>query len=214
MNYLAERRQEEKERRRAEILDAAEAVAAKVGWDELTVEQVARGARLSRALVYVYFRDKVDLQYGICERALATMRERFEEAVARHKLGLDQMIGIGRAYIAFSQEFPVYFDVKTRCDLREVNPSDATPNEEACQREGDAVYALMVGVLTAGVRDGSIRADLGNPLVIASVLWGFTFGVVQLASTKANLLAHHGVDTRELLDQAMAIASRSLAAKP
>src|SRR6516165_11495131 len=103
MNYLAERRQEEKERRRAEILDAAEAVTASAGWDELTMEQVARRARLSRALLYVYFQDKVDLMYGICERALATMQQRFEEAVARNKLGLDQMLGIGRAYIAFSQ---------------------------------------------------------------------------------------------------------------
>ncbi|HEY2340632.1 MAG TPA: helix-turn-helix domain-containing protein, partial [Steroidobacteraceae bacterium] len=101
MNYLAERRQEEKERRRAEILDAAEAVAASVGWDALTMDQVGRRARLSRALLYVYLKDKVDLMYGICERALATLRQRFTEAVGRHRLGLDQILGIGRAYIAF-----------------------------------------------------------------------------------------------------------------
>ena len=32
MSYIAERRQEEKERRRAEILDAAEVIAAKDSW--------------------------------------------------------------------------------------------------------------------------------------------------------------------------------------
>jgi len=53
MSYIAERRQEEKERRRAEILDAAEAVCAEVGWDAMTMDQVARKARLSRALLYV-----------------------------------------------------------------------------------------------------------------------------------------------------------------
>ena len=42
MSYIAERRQEEKERRRAEILDAAEAVAAQEGWDALTVDQCHR----------------------------------------------------------------------------------------------------------------------------------------------------------------------------
>lgn len=214
MNDLADRRQEEKERRRSEILDAAEAVMASVGWDELTMDQVARRARLSRALLYVYFKDKVDLLFGICERGLAMLRQRFEEAVARHKLGLDQMTAIGRAYIAFSQEFPVYFDVMARCELREVNTSDAQPNEAACQLAGDGVHGLMVGVLGTGVRDGSIRADLGNPMVAAMVLWGFTHGVIQVASTKAKLLAHHGVDRRELMDQAMAMAIRSLAAKP
>jgi hypothetical protein len=69
-------------------------------------------------------------------------------------------------------------------------------------------------VLEAGVRDGSIRADIGNRMLAATALWGFTHGVIQLAVTKAKLLAHHGVDGRELLDQAMAMAIRAVAAKP
>jgi AcrR family transcriptional regulator len=213
MNYIAERRQEEKERRRAEILDAAEAVTSSVGWDELTMEQVARRARLSRALLYVYFQDKNDLMYGIGERALATMRQRFVEAVSRHKLGLEQMIGIGRAYVAFSQEFPVYFDILARCELREINTAQAAPNEASCQVAGDALQAVMVAVITTGLRDGSIRADVGDPKLVANALWGMTHGVVQLAATKAKVLAHHGVDGRALLEQAMVMATYALAAR-
>lgn len=214
MNYLAERRQEEKERRRAQILDAAEAVAGSVGWDAFTMDQVARRARLSRALLYVYFKDKVDLMFGICERALVMLRQRFAEAVSRHRLGLDQILGVGRAYIAFSQEFPVYFDVLSRCELREVSTVDAVPSEAACQAEGAEVQALMVSVLAAGVRDGSIRADLGDPRVVANALWGMTHGVVQLASTKAKVLAHHGVDGRAVIEQTMTMLTRALAAHP
>src|SRR3982074_1587367 len=109
MNYIAERRQEEKERRRAEILDAAESVTSGVGWDAMTMDQVARKARLSRALVYVYFKDKTDLMFGIGERALATLKQCFADAVARHARGLDQLAAIGHAYIAFSREHAVYF---------------------------------------------------------------------------------------------------------
>jgi AcrR family transcriptional regulator len=213
MNYLAERRQEEKERRRAEILDAAEAVAASVGWDALTMDQVGRRARLSRALLYVYFKDKVDLMYGICERALLTLRQRFTEAAGRQRLGLDQILGVGRAYIAFSQEFPVYFDILARCELREISAEDATPSEVACQAEGGALQVLMVGVLETGMRDGSIRPDLGDPRVVANALWGMTHGVVQLASTKAKMLALHGVDGRAVIEQMMVMARRALVAQ-
>ena len=45
MSELSQRREEEKEQRRAEIIDAAEAVYADVGWDAATVDQVARRAR-------------------------------------------------------------------------------------------------------------------------------------------------------------------------
>jgi AcrR family transcriptional regulator len=214
MNYLAERRQEEKERRRAEILEAAEAVAGSVGWDAFTMDQVARRARLSRALLYVYFKDKVDLMFGICERALVTLRQRFVDAVSRHRLGLDQILGIGRAYIAFSQEFPVYFDVLSRCELREVSTMDAVPSEAACQVQGGEVQALMVSVLATGIRDGSIRADLGDPRVVANALWGMTHGVVQLAATKAKILAHHGVDGRAVIDETMTMLTRALTAHP
>ncbi len=40
-------------------------MATSVGWDAMTMDQVARKARLSRALVYVYFKDKMDLMFGI-----------------------------------------------------------------------------------------------------------------------------------------------------
>jgi hypothetical protein len=64
------------------------------------------------------------------------------------------------------------------------------------------------------VRDGSIRADLGDPRVVANALWGMTHGVVQLASTKAKILAHHGVDGRAVIEQAMTMLTCALAAHP
>ena len=87
MSYLAERRLEEKERRRLEILEAAAEVAGVVGFEAMTMEQVARKARLSRALVYVYFKDKHDLLIGLCIRALELLRERFVAAVAAETEG-------------------------------------------------------------------------------------------------------------------------------
>src|ERR1700688_3381888 len=99
MSYIAQRREDEKERRRAEIIDAAEALYIKKGWPALTVEQVARSARLSRALVYVYFRDKEDLLFAVGERAMRLLRDRFIAAIAGPAQGMDQVDAIGRAYM-------------------------------------------------------------------------------------------------------------------
>src|SRR5215212_11097270 len=98
MSYIAERRQEEKDRRRAEIVDAAEAVYAESGWDSVTMDQVARRARLSRALVYVYFRDKEDLLFALVQRSLAALRERFVAVQQGHARGIDELEAIGHAY--------------------------------------------------------------------------------------------------------------------
>src|SRR5262245_14976656 len=85
MSYIAERRLEEKVRPRAEIVDAAEAAGRDVGLDALTMDDVARRARLSRALLYVYFQDRTDLMFGLAERAMTMLHGRFVEAAERNR---------------------------------------------------------------------------------------------------------------------------------
>ncbi len=213
MNYIAERRQEEKERRRTEILDAAEQVTGSSGWEELTMDQVARRARLSRALLYVYFKDKVDLMYALCERSLVTLQERFRVAAQGKQLGLDKVHAIGEAYIVFAEECPVYFDILARCGLREVNTKNPGANELACQTIGETMLEMIVGVLEQGVGDGSIRADLGNRIVAATAQWGFMQGVIQVASTNARLTELSGMSSRALLLQTLRMSTRALSAK-
>lgn len=209
MNYINERRQEEKERRRAEIIDAAVAVASEVRWDDMTMDQVARKARLSRALVYVYFQDKQDLMFAVNERALIDLERRFIEARNQHTRGIDQIEAMGRAYVAFSEEEPVYFEVLSRCEQMTANP-DPDTNAGNCLKRGNAVHAVIIEALETGMRDGSIRKDAGPPEIVCFVLWGFMHGLIQIATNKANVLIHRGVSTGQLLEQALTMARRSL----
>jgi AcrR family transcriptional regulator len=210
MSYISERRLEEKERRRAEIVDAAEAAGRDVGLDALTMDDVARRARLSRALLYVYFQDRSDLMFGLAERAMSMLHARFVEAAERHRTGLEQVSAIGRAYVAFSQEFPVLFDALARCELRSPEPTDGSPSEQACALGGDRLQATLVASIEVGVRDGSIRRDVGSPMLMSVTLWGFMHGIIQLTTTKANALAHHGVTAKTLIDHAINMITRDL----
>jgi AcrR family transcriptional regulator len=212
MNYATERRQEEKERRRAEILDAAEAVASEVGIADMTMDQVARQARLSRALLYVYFKDKDDLLFGISERALTLLRTRFLEAVARHRLGIDRCEAIGRAYLAFSQEFPVYFDLLGRFEAHEPSAQDTEGSVMGCVQAAGRVQQVLVEAIQTGIADGSIRRDVGDPMVVAFALYAFTHGAIQVATTKAAVLPFHGVVPKALIDHGILMARRSLEA--
>lgn len=213
MSYIAERRVEEKERRRAEILAAAEALYLEKGWDALTVDQVARGARLSRALVYVYFRDKEELLFAIGERAMHLLRDRFISAAANHAKGLDQIEAIGRAYMGYAYEFPHYFDFCSRFQAHSV-AVDPGSHEGACVVAGDAVLGTVVGAIASGIRDGSIRPDVGEPTMLAVTLWAFTHGIIQLAMAKANDLARFGVGIPELSDYALGLIRGMAQSRP
>jgi TetR/AcrR family transcriptional regulator len=213
MSYIAIRREEEKERRRTEILDAAELLYAKQGWDDLTVDQVARSARLSRALVYVYFSDKEDLLFAIGERAMRVLRDRFTAAIAVPARGMDQVDAIGRAYVGYAHEFPHYFDFCTRFRSHSMD-EDSSTNESACQAAGDEAIGTVVTAIQTGIRDGSIRADVGDPLLLALSLWAFTHGIIQIAMAKGTDLARRGVSSSDFSNYAFQFLRGAAESKP
>jgi AcrR family transcriptional regulator len=201
MSYIAERRTEEKERRRAEILDAAEILYAKKGWDAVTVDEVARGARLSRALVYVYFRDKEEILFGIGERAMLVLRDRFAAAAAGEPLGMDKVQAIGRAYMTYAIELPHYFDVCVRFNAHSVTLDEGL-NASACNDAGDLALAEVIKAIEIGKQDGSVRADVGDSVMLALTLWSFTHGMIQISLAKGVVLEKFGVNQKALADYA------------
>jgi AcrR family transcriptional regulator len=211
MSYIADRRQEEKDRRRAEIVDAAENLYRDLGWDAVTMDSVAKKARLSRALVYVYFKDKSELLLAITERAMEVLRTRFEEASSRTRMGIDQIEAIGRAYMAFGLEFPHYFDACSRLEQRATDAAEKGSAEAVVLQMGRRVHDVVVASLEAGQRDGSIRLDIGDLEVTSRVLWGFTHGLTQIAITKARPLAEAGISVTQLTQQAIAMIRYTLA---
>lgn len=216
VSYIAERRKEERDRRRTEIVDAADALYAESGWDAITMDQVARRARLSRGLVYVYFKDKSDLHLALVERALDSLRARFEAARVGKQRGIDEVEAIGRAYVAFSREQPHYYDACARYQSHACSTAgteaDVPPNESACMAAGHRVNGTIVDSLNRGVADGSVRRDLGDSLTTALSLWAFTHGVIQIASSKGGQIEHEGVPVQQFIDHAFSLVLGSLRA--
>src|SRR3546814_19426276 len=73
------------------------------------MDDVARKARVSRALVYLYFKNKIELQFAICLRALTLLREQLAAAAETPPRGDDKIAAIGAAYMRFAEQHPLYF---------------------------------------------------------------------------------------------------------
>ncbi|MHA7834664.1 MAG: TetR/AcrR family transcriptional regulator [Algiphilus sp.] len=213
MQPRQQRREEEKQRRHDEILDAAERVFCERGFDNATMDDVALGARVSRALVYVYFRDKRALHLTICRRALTQLRTLFQEAVQRHDRGRDQLLAIGRAYMEFARSYPAYFQALSRFEATEAGDAedDDTAHTET-MAVGRSVHEVTVGAIEQGKRDGSLRADIENPMQIAMTMWGFTHGVLQIAQHKGSVVQDGGIAVDAFVDDALELAVRSVEA--
>jgi TetR/AcrR family transcriptional regulator len=208
MSELTDRRREEKDRRRNDILDAAAAAAAEGGFDAITMDQVARRARLSRALVYVYFEDKAAVYLALCERGMELLLEQFAAATHNAPNGLAKLAAMGTAYVAFSQEHPIYFEALARFEARNSDELEQMSGRwlDLC----DLCHNGLTATIREGIADGSIRADIGDPDAVAVALWGFMHGVIQIAATKEALLVHRNTSAAALYEHAMALTMRSL----
>lgn len=179
MSDLQARREREKQQRQDAILDAAETMFAEKGYERTSMDEIARTASLSRALLYVYFKDKAAIQRGIMLRAAERLRERFRAALEAGETGLDKIREMGTAYYRFWQEEPNYFDALTRATTA-MQDADADETEQmvGCEMQ---TMSLMVDALNAGIDDGSIDADqVRDCFETALYLRGALHGVIMM----------------------------------
>lgn len=208
---ISERKEREKLRRRNEIIDAAEAVFFSKGIEHATMDDVAEKAELSKGTLYLYFKNKEELQYAIKMRASAILKERFQKAINPKLNGLENVALIGRSFIEYSNEFSGYFHLlmhfegKSLENLNLENPFIKKFFEE------ESPLILFREIIEKGQQDGSVREDI-PALVIAHNLWAMTTGVLLLLTQQREIidLCHPGTKDEEFVEALFLIFRQGL----
>jgi AcrR family transcriptional regulator len=180
---LKTRREREKQARYDTILDAAELVFSEKGYERTSMDDIARTASLSRALLYVYFKDKAAIQRGIMLRAGHSLFRRFEEARQTADNGLAQIRAMGESYYRFYLEEPDYFSALTKASTAMAEADESQTEEMLCSKSD--LMELMVGAIELGLRDGTMnRERINDPVQTALYLRGALHGVILLCQSE------------------------------
>jgi AcrR family transcriptional regulator len=180
---IAERKLREKEKRRNDIVDAAEKVFFSQGMENTTMDDVAEEAELSKGTLYIYFKSKEDLYLAITKRGLDILTKMFEKSSTKNALGIEKIYAIGQAYSDFSKKYTDYFQAMAYFDLRVKEISSESPNAIASIEQGKVVLSICAEAIQYGIEDSTIRSDI-DPKKAAIVLWGQTNGILQLMLNK------------------------------
>jgi len=181
------RRSREKLQRHEDILNAAENIFFSKGFANSSMDEIGKQAQLSRALLYVYFKDKAAIMRGIMLRANNCLEAYFNKAINAGGNGRQQIERIGHAYYGFSKEQSHYFNVLTQLNTFPNEDSDH-PREKALSDCSARITQLMEDALNNGVSDGSLSAkNLDKPMRTAYFLQGALHGVIMAARTRHNL---------------------------
>jgi AcrR family transcriptional regulator len=173
---VAERKARAKKALREEILDAAREMFVNEGYDGVSMRRLAEKIEYSPTTIYLYFKDKSDLLFEICQETFAKLRHQLELLQQQDGDPLVVLRRGLRAYVAFGLKHPQHYIATF------VLPHEhADPKETARYKSPDSEGMKTFGFLRACVQQAVNARELkGDPDDLSRALWAGIHGITSL----------------------------------
>ncbi|NHJ06278.1 MAG: TetR/AcrR family transcriptional regulator [Candidatus Heimdallarchaeota archaeon] len=160
------RREREKLKRHNDIIEAAQKRFFEKGYDEVSMDEIAGDLELSKATLYLYFKNKQSLYFAVVIKGMIILRDTFKIAVEKESTGLKKILGIAQSFFEYMQLYSNYYLLNL--SARGKRFANMLYNNEIDNAEfylGLTVELLnlLKDVVSIGVEDGTLRKDL-DPL--------------------------------------------------
>jgi len=153
------RREREKQKRRQDIINAAEKIFFAKGYDSVTMDEIAREAEINKALIYYYFKNKEALFFAVNLYGVRILHAMYFECSNLNITGYDKVMAMIQSLYDFSKDHPDYFRIYCYTGTERFQMSDNEDAQEIVDlRTG--MWRLMVEAIIAGIQDETIRNDL------------------------------------------------------
>lgn len=214
MDQAEERKTREKLQRREYILDQAQQLIFSQGFENITIEDIARQSGYAKRSIYLYFRDREEIFYSLVLRGQRILLERLEEAAGEAERTGGTIASFGWEFFRFSHEYPDYFTLILQYEAKGHTYTQGHIDEDSpravCQNISVEQGQILTAALERDLREGRIRSTLpARGLML--LLWSQTFGVMQaLLMRRQNFSAVYGVEPEEFFQTYIDDTERAL----
>ncbi|THB80443.1 MAG: TetR/AcrR family transcriptional regulator [Desulfobacteraceae bacterium] len=179
---IAERKQREKELRRAQIIEAARKVFSTKGFNTATMEEIAAQAELSPGTLYLYFKNKEELHTSLSIEILEHLTREVKKVVAKDisvEEKLDQLKHVFIDVYEYDSMILInLFHLQSGETLRNLSPEVL----KQLKRTSSEAHGAIIEVIKEGI-DKEIFID-EHPVALADVVWATFSGVVLWVDSK------------------------------
>jgi AcrR family transcriptional regulator len=163
---------EARELRRQELIDAAWRCVDRVGYHNLTIDDVCEEANLSKGAFYTYFKQKLDLLVALLDEDAAALEDLISDLGDSHASGIERIRRYLRAVLERGEDNAV---VQMRADLW----AEVRDDPEVQRRFTETVRqrrAMLAGWIDEAIRSGEIVDIPAN--AFASILLALADGLM------------------------------------
>ena len=197
---IQERKEREKERRREEILDAAQRVFVENGLTVATVDDIVTAAELSKGTLYLYFESKEDIYLALMLRGLRLLRSTFSEIISRENSVVMTLQQLDEAYKDFFRTQKHYYRMMNSYHQANVHGQVSEGMKSEYAAESGKNWEQIIDLFNRGVREGKIRDDV-NPIDMAIIIWSNTASLLTLIDREGEIWSRERkIDLMKTLD--------------
>ncbi|UZT83238.1 TetR/AcrR family transcriptional regulator [Caproicibacterium sp. BJN0003] len=207
-----DRKRQEKEIKRKDIINAAERVFFSRGFENASMDEVAKEAEFSKRTVYLYFNSKEQIYFEIMIRGYRLMIQMIENSFQTKppRNALEELRNIFFTFFEFSRDYPEYFKAIMEYETKDSNDQLSVKDESKaeCYRLGEMIFGYLFRALQKGVAEGTLRSGLDTEQA-ALILWACTIGVYNTGKKKGDYIKnYHGVDPNEFISESFQLIMR------
>ncbi|WP_165973923.1 TetR/AcrR family transcriptional regulator [Marinitoga lauensis] len=173
-NYDEEKIQKKKKL----IMETAKKIFYEKGYENTSMNEIARELKMAKGTLYLYFSSKKDLFFSLVYEGLKILENIIKNDIKLAKNGLDKILNMGRAYIKFYREYPDYYSFVIKYESEKADLDTTEPLVINSYEKSEEIYDILKLLILKGIDDGSIREDV-DITKMSMLLWLQTIGVVQ-----------------------------------
>ena len=171
---IRHRQEQEKQELRQAILTAAGELFLEQGYERFSLRKVAERIGYSPTTIYLYFRDKDDLLFTVVDEGFVRFGQQLVAAAESQEDPWERIIALGRAYVAFGLQNPVYYQ------LMFMQRTDFLTRRQAGESQPRiASFRVLRHAVQQAIDAGVLRP--GDAESYSDVLWALVHGMVSLA---------------------------------
>ena len=167
-NRIAERKQRDREARRAQIISAARRIAELEGWPSVTVRRLSDEISYSQPVLYGHFESREGILAAVAIEGFQEIGLALEKARKRAKPG-KMVESVASAYLEFAASSPALYEVMFSLSLNIPFADAATPPQLRF------AFAQLLEIF---------QGQGPKPEVLSELFWAALHGIADLTRTK------------------------------
>jgi AcrR family transcriptional regulator len=206
------RREKERQIRESEIVAAAEKIFYLKGYDEASMDEIAKEAQFTKRTVYQYFINKDDLYYAVALKGFKQMFSYAEASLEQGKTGFEKLCLASRAYYQFYQDHPDIFRVMN-CIGFVKSKNEISPKRQEFMQFDQEMFQKFAMVIEKGKADGSIRTDLETSKAAYAFAFMTTGFFHLLSITGKTFIEHFALEQEDFVSFVLGLFSDAFRAQ-